>query len=469
MTGDARAAVVLAAGQGTRLRSARPKVLHRAAGRTLLRWALEALRPLDLDRVVVVVGHGAPEVAAEAEAAGVPGLVVVEQAAQRGTGHAVRTAFDAGALDGVGRVLVTYGDAPAVHPATLAALAEAAGSGGHALLTARLPDPTGYGRIVRDDGGGLARIVEHADATPDELAIDEINAGLYAFTAAPLRAALGKVATDNAQGEEYLTDAVGILLDGGGRVTPVLGDVEDALGVNTRAQLATAEAVLRGRLVAALMDGGVTVVDPQHTYVEADVTAEPDATLLPGCPLQGRTHLAAGAVVGPDCRLVDTEVGEGAVVSYTVATQAVIGPRAQVGPFTHLRPGTRLGEGTKAGGFVEMKQAVVGDGSKVPHLSYIGDAEIGTGVNIGAGTITCNYDGYRKHLTRIGDGAFIGSNASLVAPVEIGPGAYTAAGSTITSDVPADALGVGRARQTDVAGWAVRWRRRHEDHEGEGT
>jgi bifunctional UDP-N-acetylglucosamine pyrophosphorylase / glucosamine-1-phosphate N-acetyltransferase len=459
-----RAAVVLAAGRGTRLRSDTPKVLHRAAGRTLLRWVLEAIRPLDLDRVVVVVGHGGDLVAAEAAAADLPGLSTVVQAEQRGTGHAVRCALGDDALDGVDEVLVLAGDVPALPTASVEALLEQRAGHAAAVLTTRLPDPTGYGRVVRDVATGVvAAIVEHADADAATRAVDEVNTGTYVFDAAALREALGRLAADNAQGEEYLTDVVADLVAGGRGVRAVEVGPEEVLGVNDRSQLAEVEAVLRRRVLDRLMREGVRVVDPGATYVDADVVVEPDATLLPGTMLHGATTVGAGAVIGPWSRLTDTVVHRGATVAATVADRAEVGEDAAVGPWTHLRAGTALGPRTKAGSFVEMKQAVVGEGSKVPHLSYVGDAEVGRGANLGAGVVTVNYDGFTKSTTTIGDGAFVGSDVMLVAPLTVGAGAVVGAGSTITTDVPPDALAIERAERRTIDGWAARRRARHEE------
>ncbi|HWH32152.1 MAG TPA: bifunctional UDP-N-acetylglucosamine diphosphorylase/glucosamine-1-phosphate N-acetyltransferase GlmU [Egibacteraceae bacterium] len=456
------AAVVLAAGKGTRFRSDLAKVLHPAAGRTMLRWVLEALRPLGLDRVVVVVGHQGEAVAAEARAAGLPGLATVEQAEQLGTGHAVRAAFDAGALDGADRVLVLPGDTPLLRAGDLAPLLDERAT--VAMLTARLDDPTGYGRVVRDAGGMVQRVVEHRDATDAERAIDEINAGIYAFPAAALRKELEALSSANAQGEQYLTDVVAPMAMLG--IVAVEAPEQAVGGVNDRAQLAAAAAVLRARVNEAHLLAGVTLTDPERTYIGADVRIAPDAVVLPNTHLEGTTRIGAGAVVGPDSRLVDAVVEDGATVAYSVLLEASVGPGATVGPFSYLRPGARLERGAKAGAFVEVKKSTIGEGSKVPHLSYIGDAEIGRDVNVGAGTITCNFDGRSKHRTVIGDGAFIGSDTMLVAPVAVGPGAVTAAGSAITRDVPADALALERNQQVHVDGYAAR-RRAQEDNDDE--
>jgi len=446
------AAIVLAAGQGTRFHSDLAKVLHPVAGRTMLRWVLEALGPLQLDRVVVVVGHQGDAVRAQAEAAGLNHLVIVEQAERLGTGHAVRMAFDAGALDGIDRVLVLPGDTPLLDAEVLAPLTQH--HDGVTMLTAKVADPTGYGRVIRDAGGAVLRIVEDRDAAEAEREVNEINAGIYAFPADALRAELGKLNAGNAQGEEYLTDVIALLTTLG--VSGVVVPEVSIAGVNDRAQLAAAGAVLRERINRAHMRAGVTLVDPQRTYIGGDVTLAADVVILPNTHLEGSTTVASGAVVGPDSRLVDAVVEAHATVSSSVLLGASVGPHATVGPFSYLRPGTRLERSAKAGAFVEIKASTVGAGSKVPHLSYIGDAQIGQDVNVGAGTITCNFDGQDKHRTVIGDGAFIGSDTMLVAPVEIGAGAVTAAGSAITRDVPPGALALERNEQVQVDDYAQR-------------
>jgi bifunctional UDP-N-acetylglucosamine pyrophosphorylase/glucosamine-1-phosphate N-acetyltransferase len=426
------AVVVLAAGEGTRMRSATPKVLHEICGRTILGHVLAAVEPLEAQRVLVVVGHQR-EAVVEALP---PYATPVVQAELRGTGYAARLAM-AAVPDLTGTVLVINGDMPAVTTETLRRLVD-----GHAgdltLLTTREPDPTGYGRILRDGTGRVTGIVEERDATDEQRAIDEVNAGGYAFDADALRAALGKLTTDNDQGEEYLTDVVAILGGGGA----VLADPDEVAGVNDRAQLAVAAGTIRRRILRALMLDGVTVTDPATTWVDATVTVERDATIEPYTRLRGTTHVDSGAVVGPFVEAVDARIGAG----------------AKVGPFTYLRPGTVLGPRTKVGAYVEVKASTVGADSKVPHLSYVGDATIGERSNIGAATVVVNYDGKDKHKTVIGDDVRIGSDTMLVAPVEIGDGAYTAAGSVITKDVPAGALGVGRAYQRNVEGWVARRR-----------
>ena len=459
------AAVVLAAGKGTRFKSDQPKVLHTAAGRSMLRWVLEALRPLDLERVVVVVGHHAADVAAEAAAAGIAGLMTVEQTTQNGTGHAMRMVAEAGALDGIDDVVVLPGDSPLLTTDVLAGLLErhrAEAATAAMVLTTVLPEPFGYGRVLRE-GDQVTGVVEERDATEEQRAVTEVNTSMYVFAVEPLVAALQSLTTDNAQGEEYLTDVIAPLSEQG--VVAHEAPVEAVSGVNDRLQLAVVASTLRNRLLGNHMLAGVSVVDPFTTYVGPDVRIEPDAVLLPGTHLEGTTVIGAGAVIGPDSRLVDTTVEAGATVTYSVALEASIGPDATVGPFTYLRPGTRLERGSKAGAFVEMKNTTVGEGSKVPHLSYVGDTTIGRNANVGAATVTVNYDGFRKHRTVIGDGARIGSDTMLVAPVTVGVEAYTGAGSVITKDVPDGALAVERTEQRIIEGYAQRHRTRSQAEE----
>jgi len=452
------AVIVLAAGEGKRMRSATPKVLHAVCGRTILGHVLAATAELQPERTLVVVGHGADRVR-EHLAQIRPAAEPVVQAEQRGTGHAVRTALDT-VPDLEGTVLVVPGDAPLLRGASLRDLLDRHGQTNAAatLLTAELPDPTGYGRVLRE-GHQVRGIVEQRDADAEQRTIREVATSVYAFDAALLRATLTQLSTDNAQGEEYLTDVVGILAAHGRSVgAHRVDDWREVLGVNDRAELANAGRLLRDRINHRLMRDGVTIVDPATTWVDVDVRVEPDATLLPGTRLHDNTAIAAGAVVGPDTTLTDTEVGPGARVRSSTCEGAIIGAEAVVGPYTYLRPGTKLGRGAKAGGFVEMKAADIGDGAKVPHLSYVGDAVIGQGTNVGAATVIVNYDGQAKHRTTVGTDVRIGSDTMLVAPVEIGDGAYTAAGSVITADVPPGAMGIGRARQRNIEGWVERKR-----------
>ncbi|MGW5349976.1 bifunctional UDP-N-acetylglucosamine diphosphorylase/glucosamine-1-phosphate N-acetyltransferase GlmU [Streptomyces sp. NPDC004031] len=458
------AVVVLAAGEGTRMKSATPKVLHPICGRSLLGHVVAAARELDPEQLLVVVGHGREQVT-EHLAAADPDALTAVQAEQNGTGHAVRTGLEELARRGAtpeGTLVVTYGDTPLLTASTLATLVSAHQADGNAVtvLTAHVPDPTGYGRIVRDvTDGQVAAIVEQKDASPDQQAITEINSGVYAYDAALLAEALTKITTDNSQAEEYLTDTLAILRGAGHRVGAwTAADHREIAGVNNRVQLAEARRVLNDRLLHQAMLDGATVVDPASTWLDAGVVLEPDAVIHPNTQLLGATRVAAGAEVGPNCTLTDTVVGEGARVSNTVAQEAEIGPQANVGPYAYLRPGARLGRGAKAGTYVEMKNASIGEGTKVPHLSYVGDATIGDHTNIGAASVFVNYDGEAKHHTTIGSYCKTGSDNMFVAPVVVGDGAYTAAGSVITKDVPAGSLAVARGQQRNIEGWVARKR-----------
>jgi len=450
------AVLILAAGEGKRMKSAIPKVLHTLCGRSMLGHVVAAAQGLGPERLVVVVGHGREQVSAHLAGIDDSARAVVQEV-QHGTGHAVRIAMEElgaeGALDGT--VVVTYGDTPLLTTGTLDALVTVHQETGNAVtvLTANLSDPTGYGRIVRS-GGAVTEIVEQKDASAEQAAIREINSGVYAFDAKLLVEGLSRLTTVNAQGEEYLTDVLGILSGDGHRVGALaVADHHEILGANDRAQLAELRRIFNGRLTGHWMREGVTIVDPATTWIDVQVELEPDVVVHPNTQLCGETRIAAGAEVGPNCTLTGTVVGAGARVTNTTAEGAEIGEAATVGPYTYLRPGTRLGRKAKAGGFVEMKNAVVGDGSKVPHLSYIGDAEIGVGSNIGAGTITANYDGVHKHRTEIGDHVFVGTDTVLIAPARVADGAYVAAGSAISEEVPAGALGIARGRQRNVDGW----------------
>jgi bifunctional UDP-N-acetylglucosamine pyrophosphorylase/glucosamine-1-phosphate N-acetyltransferase len=453
------AVVVLAAGQGTRMRSSTPKVLHMLGGRSLLGHVLAAAEPLKPGATVVVVGSGREAV--EAHLAQIaPTALPVVQHEQNGSGHAAAVAL-AAVPDLDGPVLLVNGDAPLLRAATVTALVEAHRVAGNALtvLTAEVDDPTGLGRIVRDATGAVRAIVEERDATDAERAIREINAGVYVGDATALRRSLACIGADNDQGEQYVTDVLGLLVAEGAPVGGVLAaDADDVLGCNDQRELAARRRTLNDRVLDDLMRAGVTVVDPQTTWVDVTATVAADAVLQPGTQLLGTTSVAGGAVVGPDSTLVDTRVEAGASVVRSHCLGAVIGPEANVGPFSYLRPGTRLARDAKVGAFVETKNVQVGENSKVPHLSYVGDATIGRGANVGAATVFVNYDGVAKHHTTVGDHVRIGSDTMLVAPVTVGDGAYTAAGSVITSDVPPGAMAVARARQRNVAGWVRRRR-----------
>ncbi|RST03178.1 bifunctional UDP-N-acetylglucosamine diphosphorylase/glucosamine-1-phosphate N-acetyltransferase GlmU [Streptomyces sp. WAC07149] len=455
------AVVVLAAGEGTRMKSATPKVLHEICGRSLVGHVVAASRELDPTHLVVVVGHAREQVAAHLADADA-GVRTAVQHEQNGTGHAVRMALEELGGQLTGTVIVVCGDTPLLTGETLRALAATHEADGNAVtvLTAEVPDSTGYGRIVRDPAtGAVTAIVEHKDATDAQRAIREINSGVFAFDGALLADALGKVRTDNSQGEEYLTDVLGILREAGHRVGAAVGsDHRQILGINNRVQLAEARALLNARLLERAMLAGVTVVDPASVFVDVTVTFGQDAVVHPGTQLLGATHIGEGAEVGPNTRLKDTRVGAGARVDNAVADTAVIGDLASVGPFAYLRPGTNLGVKSKAGTYVEMKNATIGEGTKVPHLSYVGDATIGEFTNIGAASVFVNYDGEHKHHTTVGSHCKTGSDNMFVAPVTIGDGAYTAAGSVITKDVPPGALAVARGQQRNIEGWVARKR-----------
>ena len=453
------AVVVLAAGQGTRMRSSTPKVLHELGGRSLLGHVLAAAAPLGAAATVVVVGAGREAVEGHLTAIA-PDALPVLQAEQRGSGHAAMVALEA-VPEVDGAVLLVNGDAPLLRAETVRALVSEHQRAGNVLtvLTAEVDDPTGLGRIVRDDDGGVRAIVEERDATDPQRRIREINAGVYVGDAAAMRRTLAQLSSDNDQGEQYVTDILGLLVAEGAPVGGVRADdPDDVLGCNDRRELAARRRTLNDRVLDALMVSGVTIVDPATTWVDVTATVAPDAVLEPGCHLRGTTTVEAGAVVGPDTTLLDTAVGAGASVVRAHCVGAVIGPDVSVGPFAYLRPGTRLGAGAKVGTFVETKNASIGDGSKVPHLTYVGDATIGRGTNIGAASVFVNYDGVAKHHTTIGDQARTGADNMFVAPVTVGDGAYTAAGSVITTDVPPGAMAVARARQRNVAGWVRRRR-----------
>ena len=444
-------AVILAAGKGTRMKSALPKVLHAVGGQSMLRHVMTAAEQAGAKRTIVVVGFGGDQVQAEIGAA----AEYVLQAEQLGTGHAMMQAQPV--LAGyTGTVLLLCGDTPLLTGNTLQQLVVAHQQSGAAatVLTAMPADATGYGRILRDKSGQVLGIVEQKDATPEQKQIGEINTGIYCFEAAPLFAALAGLTCNNAQQEYYLTDVLAILAQAGQRVGAVeVADFQETLGINSRLQLAEAEKILRQRKLLELMDSGVTVMDPASTFVDASVSIGEDTVLYPFTWLEGETTIGRNCRIGPNSRIADSQLGDAVTLHFSYAHECKIADGVTVGPYVHLRPDAELAAGVKVGNFVEVKNSRVGVGSKLPHLSYIGDADIGSGVNIGCGTITVNYDGKKKHRTVVGDTAFVGCNSNLVAPVSVGAGSYIAAGSTITKDVPDGALGVGRARQANIAGW----------------
>lgn len=451
-------AIVLAAGQGKRMKSKLYKVLHPVCGTPMVQHVLDMVQEAGCERSVVIVGHGAEMVQSvigdKAE--------FVLQAEQLGTGHAVLQSREL--LEGeAGTTIVICGDTPLVSKETVLAMLALHESSAAAatVLTAELPDPTGYGRVIRGEGGEVEKIVEHKDCNPQEAAVREINTGTYCFDNQKLFAALAKVTNSNAQGEYYLTDVIGILQQQGDIIqaycTP---DADEAIGVNDRVALAEAERSMRARIMKRHLLNGVTIIDPAATYIESSVVIGADSVIYPGTVLRGATSLGEDCVIGPHADITDTEIADGSVIHHSMLKGAQIGSRCTIGPYANLRPGSVLGDGCKIGDFVELKNATLGDGSKVSHLSYVGDAVVGKDVNIGCGAITVNYDGYNKFKTEIGDGAFIGSNVNLIAPVRVGDGAYVVAGSTITHDVPDSDLAIARERQVNKPGYADKIRSR---------
>ena len=458
MSANLEMVVVLAAGEGTRMKSSTPKVLHDIAGRSLVGHVLHAVNSLSPKQVKVVVGAGREAV--EAHLAQIaPKVKSVFQERRGGTGHATQLALAGN--EATGTILILAGDTPLLTGSSLKQLLAAHHSGGFtaSVLTAEHPDPTGYGRIVRSDDGSLLRIVEECDADDFVKDIFEVNSGVYAFDAKKLAGAITKLDNKNSQGELYLTDVIEILRNEGGSIAAILiDDFIEILGVNDRLQLAESTALMRDRINEEFMINGVTIVDPTTTWIDATAVIANDVTIFPGSSILGKTNIASGAEIGPRALLESCTVLAGAKIVESNCVEATIGIGALVGPYSYLRKDTVLGTGAKAGAFVEIKNANVGDGSKIPHLSYVGDATIGAGTNIGAATIFVNYDGIEKHQTIVGDHVRIGSDSMLVAPVTIGDGAYTAAGSVITEDVPPGAMGVARGKQRNVLGWVMRKR-----------
>jgi bifunctional UDP-N-acetylglucosamine pyrophosphorylase/glucosamine-1-phosphate N-acetyltransferase len=449
--------VILAAGKGTRMKSALPKVLHRAGDLPLIEHVFRAAAVLSPRTTTVIVGHQARLV--EQAMGERPGLRFALQEPQLGTGHALLQAEPVLARQ-TGTVVLLSGDVPLLRRDTLQGLVRThAGSRAAAtVLTAMMEDPHGYGRIVRDGGGRITAIVEDKDATPEQRRVAEINSGIYAFDLGPLFGALKQIGASNAQAEYYLPDLVSIYRSRGLTVeTMVAGDPQEILGVNSRKELAEVTAILRTARNEALMDAGVTLVDPATTFIGPDVTVGADTTIHPGVYLEGRTAVGGGCVIHSGVRIVDSRIDDGVVINnFCVIVESHVSRGARIGPFAHIRPQSDIGDEAHVGNFVELKKTTLGAGSKANHLSYLGDASIGTRVNVGAGTITCNYDGVAKHPTVIEDGAFIGSDTQLIAPVRVGQGAYVAAGSSITDDVPAGSLAIARGRQTNKEGWVSR-------------
>ncbi len=442
--------IILAAGKGTRMKSALPKVLHKVCGKPMLEHVINAAKGAGSEREIVVIGSGAEEVEKS-----ITGVEFALQAEQLGTGHAVKMAKDKIAnADGI--VMILCGDTPLVTSDLLTKFIESheQSKATATVLTAIMPDATGYGRIVRNQSGTVDKIVEHKDASPEELQIHEVNAGIYCFDIKTLFEALDKVTNDNAQGEYYLTDVLGIIRDKGLIINAMISnDFTQILGINSRQQLALAERILRQRKNFELMDSGVTILDPDSTFIDSDVEIGRDSTILPFTYIENGTVIGENCSIGPNCRLQDTKIGNNVIMQFVYAHECEVDDDVVIGPYVHLRPGTKISKKVKIGNFVEVKNSTIGEGTKLPHLQYIGDSDVGENVNIGCGTVTCNYDGKKKHRTTIGDNVFIGCNTSLVAPVKIGSNAYTAAGSTITQDVPENNLAIGRARQVNKSTW----------------
>jgi bifunctional UDP-N-acetylglucosamine pyrophosphorylase/glucosamine-1-phosphate N-acetyltransferase len=445
--------IILAAGEGKRMKSDLPKVAHLVAGRPLVDHVIQAAATLDPATTVVVVGHGADRVRSLLP----KGVIDTVQEEQLGTGHATQVGLDAlGAVDPDDVVVVLYGDTPLLTQQLLGELGNLADDESARLVSSEIEDPTGYGRVIRDPHGGINGIVEHGDCTPDQLVNNEINAGIYAVRAGRLVDALKQVSNDNAQGEYYLTDVVGILVADGDKLTAVKASPQEVMGINSQNQLAEARKELKRRINQSLMESGVEIIDPDHTYIDETVKVEPGARIYPGTHLEGSTSVGPGTQVGPEVYAVDSAIGANTTVWYAVLRSAEVGDECVVGPYASLRPGTVLRKGSKVGTFVETKNTTLGEGAKAPHLAYLGDATVGDRANIGAGVITVNYDGVKKSRTEIGEDAFVGSDTMLVAPVRIGERGSTGAGSVITKDVPDDALAVERSDQKEIPGYSRR-------------
>lgn len=451
-------AIVLAAGQGKRMKSKLYKVLHPVCGKPMVEHVLGTVKEASSERTVVIVGHGAELV--KSHLGDAAEYVLQEQ--QLGTGHAVRQAEEL--LGGEeGTTIVVCGDTPLVQASTIIAMLELHTSNGAAatVLTASFENPTGYGRVLRGDDGTVQRIVEQKDCSPSEAAVKEINTGTYCFDNKKLFEALAKVTSNNVQGEYYLTDVIGIFREAGESVLGYCTDDQaEAIGVNDRVALAEAEQHMRTRINRSHLLNGVTFIDAASTYIDADVQIGSDTVIYPGTILRGNTVIGEDCIIGPQADIADSSIGNGVTIKYSTIAESIIGDESSVGPYANLRPNSKLGRGCKVGDFVELKNASLDDGSKVSHLSYVGDAKVGKDVNIGCGAITVNYDGFNKFVTEIGDNAFVGSNVNLIAPVKIGEGAYVVAGSTITKDVPAGDLAIARERQVNKPEYADKIRGR---------
>ncbi|KNZ43296.1 bifunctional UDP-N-acetylglucosamine diphosphorylase/glucosamine-1-phosphate N-acetyltransferase GlmU [Acetobacterium bakii] len=446
--------IILAAGQGTRMRSQKPKVLHQVCGKNILNYVLDASRDSGINEIAVVVGYQAEEVKTSLS----PDVTTILQSEQLGTGHAVLQALPFYS-ELKGNLVVLVGDAPLVRPETIRGLVAEHERRGHGatVLSANFEDPTGYGRMVKNKAGDLEKIVEERDATVSEKRIQEINSGMYCFDAQTLILALKELKTDNTQGEYYLTDVVEIMR-GMGKTTGtyVTPDHEDIQAINSKVQLAQAEALMRKRINAKLMDVGVIMIDPAATYIGWDVIVGQDTTLYPGVILEGKTVIGKDCLIGANSRLVNMEIGDAVTIHNSTLLDSSVGDNTSVGPYAYVRPGSQIGRHCKVGDFVEVKNSTMADGAKAAHLTYIGDGDVGENVNLGCGTVFVNYDGKKKYRTTVEKNAFIGCNTNLIAPVTVKEGAYIAAGSTITDDVPEDSLAIARARQVNKVGYLIK-------------
>ncbi|MEI3613959.1 bifunctional UDP-N-acetylglucosamine diphosphorylase/glucosamine-1-phosphate N-acetyltransferase GlmU [Pseudogracilibacillus sp. SO30301A] len=452
-----RFAIILAAGQGTRMKSKLYKVLHPILGRPMIQYVIEALKPTKVEKLVTVIGHGAEKVKSEI---GNDSQFVLQEE-QLGTAHAVMQAEKI-LENKSGTTIVVCGDTPLITAETFDKLFEYhERSGAKAtVLTTNITDPTGYGRVIRGESGDVERIVEHKDASDEEKKVKEINTGTYCFDNEALFSALKKVNNDNAQQEYYLPDVIEILKSQNEKVSAfITEDDKETIGINDRIALSHAENIMKIRINEMHLKNGVTIMDPTNTYIDPNVTIEPDVVVYPGSMLMGDTHIGTNTIIGPNTEIENCTIGQDTVIKQSVLKDSNIGREANIGPFAHIRPETTVGNEVRIGNFVELKKSVIGDNTKIPHLSYIGDANLGNGINIGCGTITVNYDGKEKHVTTIEDNAFIGCNSNLVAPVTIKKGSYVAAGSTITNDVPVDSLAIARSRQTNKKGYAAKMKK----------
>ena len=442
--------VILAAGKGTRMRSAIPKVLHKVSGRSMLGHVVAAVESLGKARKIIVTGHGAEQVEQQFKS---PTTIFTQQKEQLGTGHALQMAIPALCSDAV--VIVLYGDVPLIRPSTIEKILDVVTDTTMGLLTINLENPQGYGRIVRNGQQEITEIIEQKDASVEQLKITEVNTGVLALRSTQLREWLPKITNNNAQGEYYLTDLVAIARAEGVEVISVNPEsATEVEGVNNRIQLSQLERAHQRQLAEVLMESGTSLADPARFDQRGELNAGTDNFIDINCVFNGSVTIGSNVSIGANCQISDSTIGDGvSILPNTIIESSVVGDRAVIGPFARLRPGTELGSDTKVGNFVETKKAVVGKGSKINHLSYVGDAQLGENVNIGAGTITCNYDGVSKHKTDLGDGVFVGSNSTLVAPIKVDKGGFVAAGSTVTSEVPSDSLAVGRAKQRNIKGW----------------